>query len=409
MGCQVQVPVRQVVTAIHHQGRVSEMANATPRDTRAGFDLYRSAGGVISLRDLNDHLLEAGYGPVAQRTLTHYRHLVEAGYNRYISINRFDVARASVAYENASAMGRYRYRAASLGVRIVFAKSSRLFEAYGEATEVGDVGAIVEFTDEEVTEGLKSLKPRAGDMVTIRYLEAGRTVGGRVIESDLKSSPAIVEIEYARLTSIADIGGGTPLPTRPIRFTIIGQQDEIQTLDLVGRRFYHFFELLEGVRALTNTAGSQIREPVYAPPPVLDRMTIASPAVLLIQLASEIMELVPWALAAGALSKAWQFPEKRKTWYEGTGQKKQNELTDLEIELKQLEVESQEQEAQLRQEMIERVRSGFSEIELSDDEIEQAINEHVLPHLRALGRTGVTAIETGDEVEDPTSLESDDV
>ncbi|MCP3938386.1 MAG: hypothetical protein GY708_23815 [Actinomycetia bacterium] len=48
------------------------MANATPRDTRAGFDLYRSAGGAISLDDLNEQLVEAGYGPVAQRTLTHY-------------------------------------------------------------------------------------------------------------------------------------------------------------------------------------------------------------------------------------------------------------------------------------------------------------------------------------------------
>ncbi len=107
------------------------MANATPRDTRAGFDLYRAAGGSLSLDDLNEQLIEAGYGPVARRTFTHYRHLIEAGYNRYISINRFDVTRASVAYENASAMGRYRYRETNVGVRIVFAKSSRLFEAFG--------------------------------------------------------------------------------------------------------------------------------------------------------------------------------------------------------------------------------------------------------------------------------------
>ena len=70
------------------------MANATPRDTRAGFDIYQSADGAISLDDLNARLARAGYGPVARRTLTHYRHLVEAGYNRYIAINRFDVARA---------------------------------------------------------------------------------------------------------------------------------------------------------------------------------------------------------------------------------------------------------------------------------------------------------------------------
>ncbi len=208
------------------------MANATPRDKRAGFDPYRSSGGAISL----DELVEARYGPISQRTYTHYQRLVEAGYTRYISINRFDVARASVAYENASAMGRFRYCETNVGVRIVFAKSSRLFEAYGQATEIGDVGAVIEFPDDHVIEGLRGLKSRTGDMVTLRYLEAGRTVGRRVIEVDLKSSPAHVEIEYARLTSIAEMATGTPLPTEPVQFKITGQADEVQTLDLVGRR-----------------------------------------------------------------------------------------------------------------------------------------------------------------------------
>lgn len=371
------------------------MANATPRDTRAGFDLFRSAGGASSLADLNQQLMRAGYGPVSQRTFTHYRRLIETGYNRYISINRFDVARASIAYQNASAMGRYRYRDTTLGVRIVFAKSSRLFEAYGNSTEVGDVGAVIEFSDEQVIQGLQNLKPSAGDMVTMRYLEAGRTIGGRVIESDLRSTPAIVEIEYARLMSIADIVAGSPLPTEPVQFTIVSQDDEVQTLDLVGRRFYHFFELLEGVRALANTAGSQRENPVYAPPPVLEQLVISSPAVLLVELPLEIVDLVPWALFTAAMLMAWQFPEKRKTWYEGTGQKETNELLALEKELKELEVEDRRQEVQLRREMIERLRSSFPENELSNNEIAQSVDEQILPNLRALGRTGVTAIETG--------------
>ncbi len=381
------------------------MTNATPRDTRAGFDLYRSAGGTISLNGLNDQLMEAGYGPVAQRTLTHYRHLVDSGYNRYISINRFDVARASIAYENASAMGRYRYRDTDLGVRIVFAKSSRLFETYGQATEIGDVGAIIEFADGEVVDGLRSLKPRPGDMVTLRYLEAGKSVSGRIIESDLKSSPALVEIEYARLMSLIEVGAGAALETKSSRFTVVGQETELQTIDLVGRRFYHFFELLEGVRSLTNEAGRQNENPVYAPPPILDHLSVASPAVLMIQLASEVVDLLPWAIIAGILSKAWQFPEKRKTWYEGTGQKKQNDLADLEIELKELDVEAEKQELDLLSEIRRRVRSVFPASTVSDAQIEQVVREHVLPHLEALGRSGVAKIEaeadTTSTVEDP--------
>lgn len=54
------------------------MANATPRDTRAGFDIYRAAGGDLSLDELNAQLYEAGYGPVSNRTLDHYRNLTRA-------------------------------------------------------------------------------------------------------------------------------------------------------------------------------------------------------------------------------------------------------------------------------------------------------------------------------------------
>jgi len=109
-----------------------------------------------------------------------------------------------------------------------------------------------------------------------------------------------------------------------------------------------------------------------------------------------LVELVPWGVAAGVLHKAWQFPEKRKTWFEGTGQQKQNKMKDLEIELMQLELEGQKQEAELKQEVNERLRALFPESELTDDEITQRIDDHLLPHLRALGRTGVAEIKAAD-------------
>ncbi len=68
------------------------------------------------------------------------------------------------------------------------------------------------------------------------------------------------------------------------------------------------------MRALTNAAGGQRDEPVYAPPPVLDELRIASSAELLIQLAPALVDLIPWAFADGVLSLARQVPEKRKTW-----------------------------------------------------------------------------------------------
>lgn len=384
------------------------MANATPRDTRAGFDIFRSSGGSLSLDDLNALLYEAGYGPVAARTLRHYQNLIEAGFNRYVSINRFDVARAAVPFDNASAKGRYGYVDVDLGVRVVFAKTNKLMEAFGRATEIGEVGALLRFEEQEVVEGLRKLKPQPGDMVTLRYLEAGRTVGGRVVEADVKADPAVIEVEYAQLISIASVGVGDPLPSVEARFVLSGPEDELKTLDVASRRLYQFFELIEGVRTLANEAGGTQDDPVYVQPAVLQSLSVASPADLVVQIAEQAIALFPWGLAAGVLRIIYAVPEKRKTWYEGTGQKKDNQLKDLEIREKQFKADLQdleaarlEAEAGLRTDIIERVRETFSGTRLTDLEIARAVDESVLPPLRALGRSGIDELVPFDD--DPTA------
>jgi hypothetical protein len=376
------------------------MANATPRDARAGFDIFRSAGGQITLEELTNRLVQAGYGPVAKRTFDHYHSLVDAGYNRYVAINRFDVARASVPYENASAIGRYDYYEVDLGVNVIFAKGSRLLEASGRANETGEVGAMLRFFDAEVVEGLKKLKPQPGNMVTIRFLEAGRTIGGRVIDADLRSDPATVEIEYSRLLSIAEIGIGDRLPVREIQFVLRGPEDSIQTLDVVNRRLYHFFELIEGVRSLVNEAGSRQEDPVYAEPPVLRSLSVASAAQLLLEVADRLGDLLPFALIAAVLKIAGAVPAKRKEWYEGTGQKHRNRLSVIETELKQLELDARREEAALRTEMITRMRSIFPQTTLSDEEMAKLISEYVVPPLRALGEIGIANLLANDEPAD---------
>ena len=178
------------------------MANASPRDTRAGFDIFRLGGGEVSLDDLNQKLFEAGYGPIAYRSIKHYRSLLAAGYDRYISINRFDIARASAPYEDASSNPRYRYTEVDTGVLMVIAKASKLYEAAGRATEIGETGAIVRIVDAEYTQGLAALKARAGDMVSLRFLESGRSVHGRLVELDLTSVPALMEVDYTGLVPL---------------------------------------------------------------------------------------------------------------------------------------------------------------------------------------------------------------
>ncbi len=386
------------------------MANATPRATRAGFDLYQSAGGSLSLDELNEQLVAAGYGPVSQRTFTHYRHLDEAGYNRYVSINRFDVARASMAYDNASALGRYRYWDTSLGVQVVLAKSDRLLEAFGTATELGDVGAIVEFDDPSMVEGLKNLKPRVGDSVTLRFIDRQTTVAGRVVDRDLESDPARLEVEYARLTSLAEVDPRTPLQLKPVQFRIVGQDDEQLTLDLLGRRLYHFFGLLEGLRALANRAGGQSTEPVYAAPPLVQELRVASPADLLAQIPPEIVKLLPWWLATSTLKKIWEVPEKRNTWLDGDLKQETKRRAKMENDYRQAQLEAEQGERQLAQTVVDKLRTVFPDSEMSNEDVLATIDQHVLPHLRALGTSGVSDIEvdeTGTQSEGPADDEDE--
>ncbi|HZN13899.1 MAG TPA: hypothetical protein VFB78_06520 [Acidimicrobiales bacterium] len=385
------------------------MANATPRDTRAGFDIFRSAGGEISLDAVNSGLEDAGYGPVSPRTYAHYRSLLAAGFERYVSINRFDVARAATPFENASASPRYAYTAMDVGVRVIFAKSNRLLETFGRATEVGEVGAVLRFDDPDVVEGLRQLKPQPGDMVTVRYLEIGRTEDGRVVDADAKSTPAVIEIEYAHLLSIASFEVGQPLANAEARFVLTGPVSD-QTLDVTSRRIYHFFELIEGIRALSNRVGAKQAQPVYAEPPVLRSLSVASPADVVLLLAQQVQDLIPWALVGGVLKAAAALPEKRKQWYEGTGQKKANQLKahelrekELEVELKDLEVAQAKQEVDLREAILARVRATFVGSEMGDEELSRVIDEFLVPPLRSLGRAGIDSVvagdlETGDDV-----------
>jgi hypothetical protein len=386
------------------------MANASPRDTRAGFDIYRSAGGAVSLGELNAELVEAGYGPVSERTFTHYRKLMDAGFNRYIAINRFDVARAAEPFEGASADARYAYIEADLGVRVVFAKANKLLETFGRATQQGEVGALLRFEEQEVIEGLRKLKPQSGDMVTVRYLEAGRTAGGRVVEADVKSQPATIEIEYARLLSIAKLEVGVPLRTSDARFVLQGHGEDDKTLDIASRRIYHFFELIEGIRALSNRASARQAIPTYAEPPVLRSLSVASPAEIVILLAEATKELMPWGLVAGVLKAAAALPEKRKQWHEGTGQKKDNQTKDFEFRQRQLLVEQQKleaaltsSEADLTRVVTERVRETFADSAVTDDEIAQYVREFVLPPLRALGATGIDDLGSPDSSTGPST------
>jgi PilZ domain len=70
------------------------MANALFVDALKGYEYYLENRGNITLDQVNRYLLESDRNPIALRTYTHYRHLLNNGFRSYIPINKFDVFQA---------------------------------------------------------------------------------------------------------------------------------------------------------------------------------------------------------------------------------------------------------------------------------------------------------------------------
>ena len=386
------------------------MANATTRDARAGFAIYLQASGGIQLDEINARLETSGYGRIAQRTLTHYRNLVKAGFNRYISINRFDVARASRAYDNMSSLSRYRHRSTHRQVEIFFTKKTKYLELTGTITEVSDAGGIVQFSGDDMIDKLRYFKPGTGDSVIVRRPDQDRHIEGVVVDSDLKSLPAFVEIEYSGLVSLDHLTGGVSLPTLPAWIRISAEDSISPTIDVVGRRLHYFFDLLEGVRAVLNETGRQCDQVIYASPPTVEEIRLASPALLLLHLPPELLYLMPLPLIGG-LYVLPKTIEMRKSWHEGTKEKKMGDLIDkvgdgldTGVRLKEIEIRKKELEYTLRLEAFDRVRSAIRESTISDDQLSQIIDAYVLPPLEAIGHSDIREIDVVDRSPDDSDI-----
>lgn len=366
------------------------MANATPRDARAGFAIYLQRNGAVDLKAINARLEESGYGRIAQRTLTHYRNLVKAGFNRYISINRFYVARASRPYENMSTLSRYRYRRVDQQVNVMFSRSENILEVQGRMVESGDVGAIIAFAKEDVLDELRQYKPRPGVDLSLYSANPLDTVSATVVDCDLTGSPALLEIEYTTLVSLAEIEDSTALQNVLVEFALVSDDTDPVAIDVIGRRLHSFFDLLEGIRALLNEAGRYSDEFTYAAPPVVHEIRMASPTVLLLQVPPELVSLVSWPLLIALL------PSLRKTWHKGTREKREAQLADAKRHIAELDLEAKRKETDLYSEIVDNVRAQLPNSTISDAMLEQIWASYIRPAYRALSRSDVQEI-TADE------------
>jgi len=181
--------------------------------------------------------------------ISHYENLANANDDRYISINRFDVARAASRYENRGASPRYRYTPVGERVRLLIAKGNKLWTAAGQVTRIGEAGAIVRLVDEEYQEGLSAIKVRPGDFVSLRSVESGRSSDGRIVKVDVETSPPLLEVQFTSLVALADFAFGVPMRTATLGLRVRSVDDEAPaTADQLGRRLFLLFEIVDEVR-----------------------------------------------------------------------------------------------------------------------------------------------------------------
>ena len=375
------------------------MANATYRDCRAGFDVFMRHGGGLSQNELNVELIEAGYNIVSDRTFGHYRKLLRAGFDRYISINRFDISRAAIPFEDSSANPRYNFAPSDQGVRMLLAKGSDLYVAAGRSSQLGEVGCVVRVMEPEFVEGLRRLRVGAGNMVSVRFMESGVTVEGRLVEVDLESSPAHLEIEFSIVTSLYEVGIRSPIPMVSSRVTLQSADSELIQLDVASRRLFHFFDLVEGLRSVLNHSLSSETKSNYAEPPVLVQLQVASPALLDILGAPELVDLLRIAGKGLIAFALYQLPQRRKEWFEGTGKNLENELLRQKLEEGKLALQERRSTTELKDAIAHRLGMAGSK---KADELGRAVEEHVVPALMRLARQGVSALDVEVLVPDPS-------
>jgi len=326
----------------------------------------------------------------------HYRNLVDAGFRRYISINRFDVARAASRYDDLGASPRFRsVETSGEGVLMLIPKPSGFWTSAGTVVQLGEAGAVLQFVDKEQAAALRSAKIRAGDPMVMTFMESGRQTQGRIIEVDVSSEPALLEVQFSSLQSLSDLAEVTPLPTVPLRLRLISSDDSHTTADQLGRRLYVLFELVDEIRYVVNLAAIETgRSDEYSAPPVVQRLTVASPADAVLLVSQAVRDAFPIGSIAAVLTFALKLPGLRKQWHEGTAIALDNDHKREAKELRALKRQRKALEEAVLEELISARRDGRAMPDGVETQLRGTITSRVLPLIGALAEAGVEALDS---------------
>lgn len=329
------------------------MGNITGVSARTGFEIFRRSGFKAAKSELDANLNALGYAPISDRMYRHYRALAAAGYNRYISINRFDVARAAEPYENLHSNERYKYTDSSIPARVTFPRGRRLVEAFGRAERIGETGLLLVIDGKKTVKALKDAdnRPRAAESVRIELLDPPGQVDARIVDIEAVEDELAIEVEFARLQSVADWVGRVPLPMNLYTLRLTTETSPYLPVDVIGRQLYYVFELVEASRSLVNEVGSAAKNGRYAPVAQVHRLSMRSPLEFLVAVPDPVAFLLGGTFSLLGLALTWQRLRKARL---------ENNSLEIDTEVKAAQAELDKAVIQLEKKAVDALSEEFS-------------------------------------------------
>jgi len=276
---------------------------ARPIDAAEGYELFLRHTGRIELDEINEDLRGMGLREVSPRMYSHYQKLKRYGYESYIPINRLDIAVAGEYAWSDDMRARYPEIAQPL-------EGEAIWNAERYRVIVERLGAVSAFVRSGVV-------PPAGAPLVLRLLTTGIERTGRVIRTDPGSGRFHVSFDsYTSLPVAADDASHQARMT----FQLLNQAESVTAVA----------DLLLRLDRFLLRSSTEPKELVR-----ISRMQLHSPLEL----------LLGGSVLIGAIKLLEMLIGMRKTWYEGTKSKYEEQSIALDTDIKrrnaQLEADHQ--------------------------------------------------------------------
>jgi len=311
--------------------------NAPAASARAGWQYFKDSEFKATHERVNAQLEKLGLPVVSERMYGHYRKLGRAGYDHYVTINRFDVAKATKPFEDETGRLRNVYRSANLAVRLVTRdKDGEPRTATGTAMELSEAGALVRVRGKQA-DALNDMGLRQGDYIRVEISGPEGASESRIVSAEYQPAVAVFEIEFVRVRSVAEDLTETAVSAERVKIRMVTDTDGIPIpVDVLGARLYHLFELLEDSRAVVNEIlMADEREREKAQPAHVETLSVTSPL--------EIVAVVSIGVAA-VIGHAWKGAGVYERWQAANGLRAAARKTDAEAHAIELENQRTAQE-----------------------------------------------------------------